>query len=337
MSLKNLMTPTKQRLSTILFMILLTLTLANRNANSSAQQNQNPQEQAQVIIKKLYNNLAKTPKLTMAERLETISDRFMNHPYRLGALGEGEDAPYDQSPLYRTDSFDCETFVDTVLAIALSNNVDEFKQCIRKVRYWQGQAKFTTRNHFTDLDWNKNNQQQRYLNDITLDLKDAHNQPVALIATAIIDKPSWYRHLTTANIKLHHPNPGEQKQRLLELQQQGSQLPVTESTIPYIPLTTLFFQDGRPNKALFAQIPNAAIIEIIRPNWDLRSQIGTCLNVSHLGFVFWKNGELLFRQASTVYNKVVDVSFVDYLRKAQSSPTIKGINIQVVVPDKPYE
>ncbi|OGV44104.1 MAG: hypothetical protein A3F46_10550 [Legionellales bacterium RIFCSPHIGHO2_12_FULL_42_9] len=296
-----------------------------------APQNQTQQEQARLLIVKLYSDLARTSKLTMAERLDTISAQFVGLPYQLGALGEGPNARYDQSPLYRIDSFDCETFVDTVLAIALSNNWEGFKQCIRKVRYWQGHAQFTARNHFTDLDWNKNNQQQGYLSDITLNFKDSTNQAVALIATATIDKPSWYGHLTSANIKLRHPNAFEQKKRLLELQQQGSQLPISKSSIAYIPLTALFFRNGQPNNALFAQIPNAAIIEIIRPNWDLQSQIGTCLNVSHLGFVFWKNGKLIFRQASTVYHKVVDVSLIDYLHEALSSPTIKGINVQKVL------
>ena len=325
----------RHRLATIVT-ILFTLTLVNGYA-AHAPHKQTPQEQAQLRIVKLYRDLARTSKLTMAERLDVISAKFRGIPYQLGALGEGEHARFDQSPLYRTDCFDCETFVDTVLAIALSNNWEGFKQCIRKIRYWQGHAQFTARNHFTDRDWNKNNQQQGYLRDITFNFKDNNNHAVALIATVTIDKPSWYRHLTTANIKLRHPNAFEQKKRLLELQQQGSQLPISESSIPYIPLTALFFANGQPNNALFRQIPNASIIEIIRPNWDLRNQIGTCLNVSHLGFVFWKNDALLFRQASTVYNKVVDVSLIDYLRKAQSSPTIKGINIQIVVPKQPVD
>lgn len=154
----------RERLSTAIFTILLILTIINGYA-ANAPQKQTPQQQAQLMIVKLYSDLTKTSKLTMTERLDVISAKFIGHPYLLGALGEGEDARYDQSPLYRTDSFDCETFVDMVLAIALNNNLEGFKQCICKIRYWQGQAQFTTRNHFTDLDWNKNNQQQGYLND----------------------------------------------------------------------------------------------------------------------------------------------------------------------------
>ncbi len=318
-----------RQLPIVIFTILLTLALVNGYANTAQL------KKTQLTIEKLYRNLTTASKLTMAERLEIVSGHFLGKPYRLGALGEGKNARYDQSPLYRTDSFDCETFVDTVLAIALSNNMTEFKQTLRKIRYQQGQIQFIKRNHFTDLDWNRNNQHQGYLKDITPRFKDSHHQKITLLATATINKPSWYHHLTTANIKLRHPNATQQEIRLLELQKQGSQLPVAESTIPYIPLTRLFLPNGHPNKSLFAQIPNAAIIEIIRPNWDLRDQIGTCLNVSHLGFVFWKNKQLIFRQASTIYQRIVDVPLIDYLKQAQSSPTIKGINIQIVAVDKP--
>nr|WP_277619301.1 N-acetylmuramoyl-L-alanine amidase-like domain-containing protein [Legionella norrlandica] len=82
-------------------------------------------------------------------------------------------------------------------------------------------------------------------------------------------------------------------------------------------------------------MPNGAIIEIVRPNWDLRKEIGTALNISHLGFAIWINDKLYFRQASSQYGKVIDVPLIDYLDKARSSPTIKGINIQVVLPTKP--
>lgn len=85
---------------------------------------------------------------------------------------------------------------------------------------------------------------------------------------------------------------------------------------------------------LFNQIPNAAIIEIIRPNWDLHKEIGTHLNVSHLGFSIRKNGTLLFRETSSTDGRAIDIPLVDYLRQTLSSPTIKGINVQVVLDPK---
>lgn len=293
------------------------------------------QQQANETISKLYHSLNQLPKSDMSMRLETISGQFLGKAYLLGALGEGAEARFDQEPRYRTDVFDCDTYVTTVLALALANDVQSFKQCMSKVRYKDGQVEFTTRNHFMSLDWNPNNQRQGFIKDITESFKDKNNKSVIKIASALIDKPSWYQHFTRKNIRLNSPNENEEEARLAELKAQGSKLPKLDAQIPYIPLTALFDSKGKPNQYLFAQIPNAAIIEIVRPNWNLRELIGTNLNVSHLGFAFWRKGTLYFRQASSQYGKVVEVPLIDYLRETLTSPTIKGINVQVVVPNNP--
>ena len=135
-------------------------------------------------------------------------------------------------------------------------------------------------------------------------------------------------------IRRSKASPKEEAKLLQSLKQRGNQLSVVTSVIPYIPLSVLFDSAGIANKHLFNQIPNAAIIEIIRPNWDLSKEIGTHLNVSHLGFAFWDKENLLFREASSVQNRVVDVPLIEYLRDFRTSPTIKGINIQIVLPQE---
>jgi hypothetical protein len=123
----------------------------------------------------------------------------------------------------------------------------------------------------------------------------------------------------------------EKSRRLALLKKSGSHLLQTVSTIDYIPLTALFNNKDQANKDILAQIPNGAIIEIVRPNWDLEQQIGTHLNVAHLGFGIWHNSILMFRSASSRYNRVVDEPLIEYLRQMRTSPTIKGINIQIVI------
>jgi hypothetical protein len=295
------------------------------------------QQQADEVIAKLYQNLDKRPPTSMPSRLDAISSLFIGKVYLLGALGEGSDARYDQEPRYRTDAFDCDTYVTTVLALSLAKNIQGFKQCLSKVRYKNGQIEFITRNHFMSLDWNPNNQRQHFIKDVTKSIKDKNNQPVAQIATALIDKPSWYQHFTSKNIRIHSSDEKEQTQRLQELKLAGSKLEKKTAHIPYVPLSTLFDAQGNPNQFLFGQIPHGAIIEIVRPNWNLRDIIGTNLNVSHLGFAFWKSGTLFFRQASSQFGKVVEVPLIDYLRETLKSPTIKGINIEVVIPEAPLD
>lgn len=282
-------------------------------------------------IQTLYASINRHPLMTIAERIEYISAYFLNKPYELGPLGEGNNAYFDQSPLYRVDKFDCQTYVDTILALALANNLDEFQRCINTIRYKDGKISFISRNHFTSLDWNRNNAKQGYIKDITASVKDEQGESIAAQATALIDKSSWYQHLSLETIKLTSSTKERQKSRLDKLQKIGKQFKKHYVRVAYLPLSTLFNSNKEPKAFLFAQIPNGAIIEIVRPNWDLTKQIGTALNISHLGFVFWKNNQLIFRQASSVSNKIIEIPLVDYLKSALDSPTIKGINVQIVL------
>lgn len=284
-------------------------------------------------IQTLYQSLQPYTILDMPARLDKISIQFMGKPYLLGALGEGPNGEYDQFPLYRTDVFDCETYVDTVLAIALASNPDQFKKYINQIRYHNGHVSFVERNHFTCLDWNVNNQHQGFVKDITTTLHNQKNQPVAKYARAQIDKAAWYKQISPARVRINNASPEENLKKLQALRSEGSKLNSAVSIIPYIPFSALFDKTGKANQYLFKQIPNGAIIEIVRPNWDLSKEIGTHLNVSHLGFVFWRKGTLFFRHSSSGSNKISEVPLIDYLVHASKSPTIKGINIQVI-PDK---
>ncbi|WP_298626296.1 N-acetylmuramoyl-L-alanine amidase-like domain-containing protein [uncultured Legionella sp.] len=314
---------------------ILAITLFITGLSSYAINSKAIEQQADGSIKELYHTLNTMPNKSMAERIDWFSSQFKDVPYILGSLGEGPNARYDQYPLYRIDGFDCDTYVNTVLALALANSLDTFKQCLEYSRYKDGKISYINRNHFTSIDWNANNQQRGMLKDITLTIKNKQNKSVALYAEALIDKPGWYAHKKVNTIRLQKENKQEQEQRLAELKNKGSQLKATVSKIPYIPFTVLFPMNDAPNLYLFSQIPTGAIIEIVRPGWDLRKVIGTSLNISHLGFAIRINDQLYFRQASSQYGKIVDVPLIDYLKEAIESPTIKGINVQIVLPKKP--
>lgn len=288
---------------------------------------------ADKTIQALYHTLNHdTTSRDVTTRLAKISAFFLGTPYVLTALGEGNDARYDQFPRYRTDAFDCETYVTTVIALALADNVAAFRQQFYQLRYQGGTPSFLQRHHFTELDWNHHNAEKGFIRDITLSFHDQEGCSVAKIATALIDKPSWYAHLTEKIIRLASPMDAKKRQtRLVELKLKGSTLPRADSKLPYLPWNALFLKNGMPNKTILAQIPHGAVLEIVRPNWQQRDTIGTNLNVSHLGFVFWKQGTPFFRQASSVYGRVVDVPLIAYLEHARQSPTIGGVNVQVVV------
>ena len=286
-------------------------------------------------ITQLYHSLASQSPLTMSQRLALVSSRWLHKPYALFALGEGSGDQYDENPRYRTDAFDCETFVDTVLAITLTTNPSSFKRCIDKIRYHNGQVGFTTRNHFTSVDWNKNNQANGLLRDITRSIKNQAGHAVALMSETDINKANWYANLPASRIRLTHATLKQQIAQLKKLHQAGRSFPREHSSLPYLSFNTLFDSQGRENSFVFKQIPDGAIIEIVRPNWDLIEKIGTRYDISHLGLVFWSQGVLVFRQASSERMQVVDVPLLNYLREQRKNPTIQGINIQVLVPKTP--
>ncbi|MGV3740500.1 MAG: N-acetylmuramoyl-L-alanine amidase-like domain-containing protein [Gammaproteobacteria bacterium] len=285
-------------------------------------------QQTETAVQKIYTKTT-TPTYLPA-RIQYFSQLFLNKPYALTALGEGRNAEFDQGPLYRFDAFDCLTYVETVLALAFSDSAAQFKQRINHIRYEHGKIGYLQRHHFTSPDWNTFNQQQGLLQDITEKLVDQNHHPIALYAQTTIDQANWYQHFNQDKIRLCGATEEVNQQRLQQLRKMGQPLPNKQSRIAYIPIKALTGKD-KNSQFLLDQIPSGAIIEIVRPNWDLTQIIGTHLNVSHIGFAIREHGDLYFYQASSLENKVFKIPLADYLISMLSSPTIRGINIQVAV------
>jgi hypothetical protein len=277
-------------------------------------------------INKLYLNQPTN------KRLEYFSAAFLGQPYMNGALGEGKNGEFDQNPLYRFDAFDCMTYVSTVLALLNANDLQEFKKMIEKINYQDGLVSYQNRNHFTNIDWNKNNERLGLTKDITMTIHNQSNQSVAKIINVYINKKGWYAKKTLASIKLLLPVTSQKQQQLLErLRGLKAEVFNQESHVPYVPLTILFNKQGQPNQFIFDQIPSDSIIEIVRFNWSVRPNFGTELDISHLGFAVRTQDGLMYREASSIKNKVVDIPLVDYLRDYLGSTTVRGINIQLVL------
>lgn len=263
------------------------------------------------------------------QRLEYFSAAFLGQPYLNGALGEGIDGEFDQSPLYRSDAFDCMTYVSTVLALLNANDLQTFRQMIKRINYQEGLVSYKNRNHFTSIDWNPNNERQGFIKDITMTIHSQNNQSVAKIDSTYINKKAWYDKKTLSNIKLLSPLPIEKQQQLLaRFRGLSAEVSNQEAHIPYVPLAVLYDKQGQPNQFVFDQIPSGSIIEIIRSDWKTD---GTDLDVSHLGFALRMKDGLVYREASLTKSKVVDIPLAEYLRKYLNDRAFNGINIQLVL------
>ena len=101
--------------------------------------------------------------MELRNRIEQISERFLGRPYVEGPLGGGEGLP----EVFRIslDAFDCVTFIETVLALALSSTVNEFIETIRQVRYENGEIDWAHRNHYM-IDWARRNEARGFIANI---------------------------------------------------------------------------------------------------------------------------------------------------------------------------
>lgn len=270
------------------------------------------------------------PKADIPDRIARASEFFLGKPYMLNPLGEGPFAYFDRAPLYRSDRFDCLTYVETVLALAESKNLDEFQSNILKIRYRSPKnISFVNRNHFVEQGWNQTNIKNRFIKEITTKLGLPTEQ-----ANAMIDKSHWFRHLKASRIQLFD-TPGSyfQAQIITDLHNLSTKVMAEPAQMNYIPLEVFFInQNGKwiPNMEAFNRIPSGAIIEIIRPNWDLTDSIGTELLISHLGFAIRQGDVLTFRHSSSEQQKVVDINMIDYFGHyvaLGSRTSVKGVAI----------
>ena len=97
-------------------------------------------------------------RLTYHQRIALYSQMFLGTKYHYGPLGEGRRGKYDRDPTFRLDKVDCLTFLETVMAMALSKNLRQAKVLMQKLRYHNGIVKFAFRNHFAWSQWLKENQ-----------------------------------------------------------------------------------------------------------------------------------------------------------------------------------
>jgi hypothetical protein len=100
----------------------------------------------------------------LRKRIDRISELLLGRSYVEGSLGGGPEAPED----FRVslDAFDCVTFIETVLALALARTIDEFIDTIRRIRYEDGEIDWCRRNHYMS-DWASKNGECGFIANIT--------------------------------------------------------------------------------------------------------------------------------------------------------------------------
>ena len=89
-----------------------------------------------------------------AGRIEFLSRQFLGQSYQPNPLiGSANTAEVFTASF---EGFDCVTYIETVLALALASNVDDFTEWLRKMRYEEGRVEWERRNHYMTR-WIRNN------------------------------------------------------------------------------------------------------------------------------------------------------------------------------------
>lgn len=211
----------------------------------------------------------------IAERMEAITTPLLGVPYLLDPLGEGQ-AP-DLDPLARYDAFDCQTFVEEALALALAADPADAGRIRVSLRYGDAPVDYDHRRHFMELQWIPGNLAAGWIRQTTGDYGAVRTLSVRA------DDEVWATW------------PGRSKLKLSD-----AALPRGSATLDILPLTEAIAAAGsiRPGSVvMIAHEPRA----------------GVPLLITHLGLVM-PGGR--FRHASSTSKVVRDQDLADYLRRA---------------------
>jgi hypothetical protein len=93
----------------------------------------------------------------LRKRIVHLARKNIGQPYELYLLGEAPYESHDPQPIYCLGKSDCLVFSEHTYAMALSHDWPSFMKMLQRIRYRDGRLGVTTRNHYTEADWNISN------------------------------------------------------------------------------------------------------------------------------------------------------------------------------------
>ncbi|MBX3397063.1 MAG: DUF1460 domain-containing protein [Phycisphaerae bacterium] len=128
-----------------------------------------------------------TDNLAVPDRAVRFASKFVGQPYRLHLLGEFPYETYDSDPLYCLSASDCVTFVENVYAMSMARDWSSFFDRLMRLRYKDARIGILTRNHFTEADWNVNNEWA--FDDVTNQMAPEAIRPMRIA----VDRAAFFR------------------------------------------------------------------------------------------------------------------------------------------------
>lgn len=265
--------------------------------------------------------LAQKPPQNANELVLAATNTFLNRPFAYDYNGDGPGADFKSQAYDDSSHVDCMSLATMVLSMLVSPTSQALPTTLEHVRYQSGKVGYFSRHHFTSL-WNKANEEQGFLYDLTKNIKYADSTAAWHKLDMQLNLPAWM-HFQKKLLSKQQPLTAKQQQLW---QQYYNQSKKTSIDLSYIPVTELL-PSAKSSQHLLQQIPGGSLVYFVTPHWDLRKLIGTEVEIMHIGFLVRKNGQLYLRHAA-FKKHVLDVPFADYLEHAhQHLPQIKGVHI----------
>jgi len=226
------------------------------------------------------HHLADARKLDMASRIARLSELFIDTPYGEQPLGEGEGR--EPQPRWRLDVMDCQTLVETVLAMANANSVAEAKLVLDDIRYASpNDISFGGRNHFFEAQWVPAALRKGYLREAVRDIDGGAPQ-----ADLVLKRSDW-----------------PQKAALRRLAPVASRIPEGRFSIRYLPL-----EEARAKKG---EIEPGTVLATVR---EASRHV---VRVTHMGFVLKTAEGIVVRHAGSDDKRVLDEPFDDFIKRQE--------------------
>ena len=305
----------------------LAATQKNYTVLDSVSQYQQVVNNAREQLTSIMQKLAEYRSQDLDQQVAFITQQLSDIPYlATGAMGEGDwqynknggyqhnIAHIKQDPIYRLDGLDCQTFVQVVMALLHSNDMNEFDNSILKIAY--GAARnpdddvihYYNRNNFADADFNPINEKNGWLSDAT---------PPSITTSANITRNNWFTFKLqdlTNNIRVltdaDGPNMVE-RFRTVYTKLNFANFDSEIVSLSYIPKETLAIKqtDGsyQADSTELDKIPTPAVVEIVKDvkKWyigtkNIKDISGSEQNISHMGLLYRQT----FKSGDTIYQKV---------------------------------
>ncbi|MFZ9886559.1 MAG: N-acetylmuramoyl-L-alanine amidase-like domain-containing protein [Myxococcota bacterium] len=231
-----------------------------------------------------------------AKRLRIVSDPFVGAPYAVSPLGEGKPHSPDPDPTIRFDAFDCTTFVETTMALAIADSLDDAQVLLDHLRYRRGERDFLARRHFPEAEWLPELIALGFLTDIT---RSVGARDVS-VATKALNPRVW-----------------AQRKRPSHLELPDDRIPKGVFSVD-----TWSLDNARRGQTL---IPPGTLLNVVRADFS-----SVPVRVSHQGLVVEKGGRLFLRHAADrMYHAVVDEPLDAFFRRMQQYRRwpVVGVNL----------